>query len=95
VRLAGKRFRSTWTVTELDVGQRVVVEGKLMPKVDYAIEQRVEPLGNDSARLTVTMRYDLPLGLLGRLANKLGAERRALSEAGEVVAGIKRLAEGA
>ena len=93
VRLAGKRFRSTWTVTELDPGQRVVVEGQLMPKVDYAIEQRVEPLGGDAARLTVTMRYELPLGLLGRLANKLGAERRALSEAGEVVAGIKRLAE--
>lgn len=95
VRLAGKRFKSTWTVTQLDPGKRLVVDGELMPKVRYEIEQAVERQGDDRSTLTVTMRYELPLGILGRLANRLGAERRALNEAGSVVEGIKRLAEAA
>jgi hypothetical protein len=32
--------------------------------------------------------------VLGRVAGRLGVERRAEAEAGEVVAGMKRLVEG-
>ena len=93
VRLAGRHFRSTWTLLELEPGRCLTVEGELMRGVRYGITQAVEPTGETSCRLTFDMTYELPFGVLGRLAGRLGAERRALSEAGEVMAGIKRLAE--
>jgi hypothetical protein len=93
VRLAGRHFRSSWTLVELDPGRCLRVEGELMRGVRYGITQAVHPLDDTSSRLTFTMTYELPFGLLGRLAGRLGAERRALSEADEVMAGIKRLAE--
>lgn len=93
VRLAGRHFRSTWTLLELDPGRCLTVEGELMRGVRYGITQAVEATVDDASRLTFDMTYELPFGLLGRLAGRLGAERRALSEADEVMAGIKRLAE--
>ena len=95
VRLAGRHFRSSWTLLDLEPGRCLTVEGELMRGVRYGITQAVEPTGDASSRLTFDMTYELPFGLLGRLAGRLGAERRALTEADEVMAGIKRLAETA
>lgn len=93
VRLAGRSFTSTWELLELDPGRCLRVEGELMRGVRYGITQAVEPLGAARSRLSFTMTYELPFGVLGRLAGRLGAERRALDEADEVMAGIKRVAE--
>lgn len=93
VRLAGRSFTSTWELLELDPGRCLRVEGELLRGVRYGITQAVEPVDDRASRLTFTMTYDLPFGVLGRLAGRLGAERRALDEAGEVMAGIKRVAE--
>jgi hypothetical protein len=93
VRLAGRHFRSTWTLLELEPGRCLRVEGELMRGVRYGITQAVDQLDEGTSRLTFHMTYELPFGVLGRLAGRLGAERRALSEAAEVMAGIKRLAE--
>lgn len=93
VRLAGRSFTSSWELLELDPGRCLRVEGELMRGVRYGITQAVDPIGQDESRLTFTMTYDLPFGLLGRLAGRLGAERRALDEADQVMAGIKREAE--
>ena len=43
--------------------------------------------------MTLAIDYRLPFGPIGRLAAKLGAERRALDEAEQVLAGVARLAE--
>lgn len=93
VRLAGRHFRSTWTLVELDPGRCLRVEGELLRGVRYGITQAVQPADDATSRLTFTMTYELPFGLLGRLAGRLGAERRALAEADEVMTGIKRVAE--
>lgn len=93
VRLAGRSFTSTWELLELDPGRCLRVEGELMRGVRYGITQAVHPVGPADSRLTFTMTYELPFGVLGRLAGRLGAERRALDEADEVMAGIKRIAE--
>src|SRR3546814_10571010 len=92
VRLAGRSFSSTWTLVELEPGHRLRVEGQLMRGVRYGIAQAVTALDDETSRLTFKMTYELPLGLLGRLVGRPGAERRALSEAAEVMGGIKRLA---
>jgi hypothetical protein len=93
VKLAGRSFTSRWELLELDPGRCLRVEGELMRGVRYGITQAVEPVGDDASRLTFTMTYELPFGLLGRLAGRLGAEHRALDEADDVMAGIKRVAE--
>ena len=38
------------------------------------------------------MAYKLPFGPLGRLAGRLGAEKRAIDEAEQVLVGVARLA---
>jgi hypothetical protein len=43
--------------------------------------------------MTLTIDYSLPFGPLGRLAGRLGVERKALDEAGQVLKGVARLAE--
>src|SRR3546814_16239250 len=68
VRLAGRSFSSTWTLVELEPGHRLRVEGQLMRGVRYGIAQAVTALDDETSRLTFTMTYELPLGLLGRLA---------------------------
>lgn len=93
VRLAGREFRSKWTLLGLDPGRCLEVEGELMRGVRYGITQRVEPMGASSSRLSFAMTYELPFGILGRIAGRLGAERRAINEAGDVMSGIKRVAE--
>jgi hypothetical protein len=51
----------------------------------------IEPLGADRTRLSLTMAYKLPFGPLGKLAAKLGAEKRAVDEAEQVLVGVARL----
>ncbi len=58
----------------------------------YAMTESLEDNGAASV-LTLRIDYTLPFGPVGRLAGKLGAERRALDEAQQVVLGIASLAE--
>jgi hypothetical protein len=49
----------------------------------------VEPSGPNRSRLTVRISFTMPLGLLGRVADALGAQRRAQREAEEVLTNLK------
>jgi uncharacterized membrane protein len=93
VRLAGKRFTSTWEVTELQERRRLQVTGSVLPGTRYSMTEQLDERPGDRTRLTLEIDYSLPFGPLGRLAAKLGAERRALDEADGVLAGIARLTE--
>ncbi|GAC1588183.1 MAG: hypothetical protein NVS3B21_03690 [Acidimicrobiales bacterium] len=91
-RLFGKRYRSTWTVEEIDPGRRIRSRGVIGPGVSYLLTQDLAPTAV-GCHLTITIDYRLPLGPLGRLASKLGVAGRASTEAAEVLAGLKRAAE--
>jgi uncharacterized membrane protein len=93
VTLAGRRFTSTWEVTAIAPGRCLAIAGRLLPGTRYEMTERLEPLADGRTRLVLEMAYALPFGLLGRLANKLGAEARALDEAAQVLEGIRRVAE--
>lgn len=93
VKVAGKRFESSWEVTALDSGRSLAIEGDVGYGVRYALRESVEPLGPDRSRFGIHITYGLPLGVLGRLAARLGVERRARQEAVEVVEGMKALVE--
>lgn len=91
VTLVGRRFTSTWTVTAIDVPRLLTVEGSVVPGTWFATTEELDPVGQDASTLSLRMDYRLPFGPLGRLASRLGAERRAIDEAGGVLEGIRRL----
>jgi hypothetical protein len=93
VRLGGKRLRSEWEVTAIDPGTRLAIAGSVLPGTRYEMEEVVTPSGPGRTTLRLTMRWKLPFGPLGRLAGRLGAERRAVEEAEQVLDGVRRLAE--
>lgn len=92
VRIAGRRFRSEWEVTAIDPGTRLVIAGSVLPGTRYEMEEGIAPEA-EGTRLRLTMRWRLPFGPVGRLAGRLGAERRAVDEAEQVLDGVRRLAE--
>jgi hypothetical protein len=93
VAVAGRRFRSRWEVVDIDPGRSLAIEGSVLPGTHYRMEEAVEALDPARSRLCLTMRYRLPFGPLGRLAGKLGVERRAVEEAEAVLAGVAQLAQ--
>lgn len=93
VKVAGRRFESTWVVTAFDPGRSFAIEGHVGYGMRYCLREMVEPLGDDRCRFRLLITYSLPLGPLGRLAGRLGVERRAAAEAAEVVEGLKAVAE--
>jgi uncharacterized membrane protein len=85
----GRRFESEWVITELLPGRRVAMEGTIGVGARYCLVEEVDPQGPDRSRLTVRITFTLPGGLLGRLAEGLGAQRRAQREAEQVLTNLK------
>ena len=94
VRLLGRSFDSEWVVTAIDPGRSLTIEGDVGYGVRYCLTESLEALGPDRCRFGLHIDYRLPLGVLGRVADRLGVGRRAEAEAGEVLAGMKALVEG-
>jgi uncharacterized membrane protein len=93
VRQVGKRFESEWTVLDLEAGRRLVIEGSVGFGVTYRLTEDVAERSPASCEFSLTVDYTLPFGPLGRVASKLGVEKLAEREAGEVVSGLKALVE--
>lgn len=93
VKLGGKQFTSTWTVTDFEPGRVITVTGSVLPGTKYSMTEEVTGRGRSGSTLAVTVEYSLPLGWLGRLAGRMGAERRALTESEQVVEAIAELAQ--
>lgn len=88
VEVAGRSFTSEWTVTEIEPGRALVVEGSIAPGTHYEMAERLSPDG-DGTTLSLEMTYRLPFGPLGRLAARLGLESRAIDEASTVLTSIR------
>lgn len=93
VRLAGRRWSSDWSVVHLEERRRLAVEGSIAPGTGYRLDQQLEAADDDRTVLTVVATYELPLGPLGRMASRLGVERRVDDELRVVVEGVARVAE--
>ena len=61
--------------------------------IDSTFDYIFEPEG-DGCRLTVRVDYDLPGGILGRLANKVVVERKNVEDLRAGLQNLKRLLEG-
>lgn len=95
VTLAGRRFESDWTVAGVVPGRCLAIEGSVLPGTHYRINEEITPTGASTCRVTLRMHYRLPFGPLGRLAGKLGVERRATTEAEGLLDGLKQVVESA
>jgi uncharacterized protein YndB with AHSA1/START domain len=69
LRLAGRKFKVRWTVVENDPCRRVVWEGRGPVASHARVEYGFAPNG-DGTSFSYLNRYDLPGGLLGRLAER-------------------------
>jgi uncharacterized membrane protein len=94
IKVLGRRFESDWRVTELQPGRRLALEGTIGVGARYCLVEEVAPLGPDRSRFTVRISFTMPLGVLGRVAGALGAQRRAEFEAEEVLRNVKARLEG-
>lgn len=95
VSVLGRHFESDWTVTDLQPDRVVALEGTIGIGARYCLVEEVEPLGPARSRFTVRITFTMPFGLLGRMADALGVQRRAQREAEEVLANVKARLESA
>jgi carbon monoxide dehydrogenase subunit G len=93
VRKLGRCFRSRWRVTDIDPGRMLAIEGSIGLGATYRLTEEVAAMSATTSRLRLTVDYQLPFGLLGRLAARAGVERLAAGEASQVVEGLKALLE--
>ena len=93
VRQIGRCFESDWEVLDIEPGRLLEIEGSVGFGVRYRLTESVDAVGTDASRMTLQVDYTLPFGPLGKVASRLGVERLAEREAGEVLEGLKRVIE--
>lgn len=92
LKLAGRKFKVHWTVVENDPCRRVVWEGRGPVASHAKVIYEFESAGADATQFSYTNEYDLPGGVLGRMAGRAVSRVTAKEVAGSL-ARLKRLAE--
>lgn len=93
VRFARRAWTSEWRVEEIEPPKLLRIAGELPGGTPYELTEQIESLGAGRTRLSIRGDYDLPFGMLGRLIDRMGAEKRARSEMNEVLQGVAHSAE--
>jgi uncharacterized protein YndB with AHSA1/START domain len=92
LKLAGRKFHVDWTVVENDPCRRVVWEGRGPVRSRARVVYEFEQNGLGGTRFAYTNEYDLPGGVIGRLAGRSLA-RMTAKELDGSLARLKRLVE--
>ena len=92
MKVAGQRFKLSWTVVESDPPSRVVWEGEgpMGSKAKAVYELR--PNGNGGTRFSYMNQYDLPGGFAGKLAGR-AVTKASGGEADRSLGRLKELVE--
>jgi len=93
IKVLGVELETNWEVVEVVPNSLLRVEGTSHGKGRASLTQQVSPDGTGS-RVTFTVDYDPPFGVLGEIADKLVFERRNEDQADEILARLKALCEG-
>ena len=91
-RVLGHELDSEWRVTEFDRPRRVRYEAGSTQGGRLEMVQTVRPLDHGS-EVTLEIDYELPGGILGRIADKVIAERQNEHDAERSLEALKRIAE--
>jgi ligand-binding SRPBCC domain-containing protein len=72
-RIAFKGFQFTWAIVieSVKTGEKVEIRQKLGVFNSWSLTQTLEDHGNNSTLLKDMVEYDMPMGLLGKLADDL------------------------
>ncbi|MGB3412480.1 MAG: SRPBCC family protein [Microthrixaceae bacterium] len=93
VRFARKDWSSEWRVDDVEPERMLRISGSLPGGTPYTMTERLRALENNRTKLSIQGDYELPFGMVGRMIDRLGAEKRARTELNEVLNGVARLAE--
>ena len=93
IKVLGVELETKWEVTEVVANRLVRVEGTSHGNGRASLTQEVGADGAGS-RVTFTVDYDPPFGVLGDIADKLVFEHRNEEQAEEILARLKTLCEG-
>ncbi len=91
-RVLGHELDSEWRVTEFDPPRRVTYEASSAEGGRLEMVQTVRPLEQGS-EVTLEIDYELPGGILGRIADRVIAERQNEHDAERSLEALKRIAE--
>lgn len=92
LKLAGQRFKVRWTVVENDPCRRVVWEGRGPVASHARVVYEFAPDGDGRTRFSYSNEYDLPGGVLGRIATRTVSKVTAKELDGSLTR-LKRLVE--
>lgn len=93
IRLAGMELETDWEVTELEPNVLLRVEGRSQGGGRATLVERISPEGGGS-RVAFEVDYDMPLGVLGDIADKLvGIEQHHEEDAERILSRLKELCE--
>ena len=93
VKLAGKELATDWEVVEVQAPMLLRVEGRSAHNGRAALTDRVTPTADGGSRVELEVEYDLPLGFLGEIADKLVIERKNEDDAETILQRLKELCE--
>jgi uncharacterized membrane protein len=92
LKLAGQRFKVRWTVVENDPCRRVVWEGRGPVASHARVVYEFAADGEDRTRFSYSNEYDLPGGVLGRIATRTVSKVTAKELDGSLTK-LKRIVE--
>ena len=94
MKLAGKSFKVTWTVAELERPNLAVWEGEGPAGSKAHVRYELEPAGDGGTRFTYENEFELPGGILGRAAGRTVGDRVSRREAEKSLENLARVVEG-
>jgi uncharacterized protein YndB with AHSA1/START domain len=92
--LAGRGFTVRWTVTGLERPRRAIWEGEGPLRSSARVGYELEPEADGNTRFHYQNSFELPGGLLGRLASRLAGKASFEREARRSLENLDRLFRG-
>ncbi len=92
VKVLGIEFDTDWEVTSVVADTLIELKGKSLSNGTARLVQQIVPEG-DGCRVTFTVDYDPPFGLLGEIADKVLFERQNEQQAERILLALKGICE--
>ncbi|MEA2353323.1 MAG: hypothetical protein QOJ14_1737 [Thermoleophilaceae bacterium] len=93
MKIAGQRFRLSWTVVEADRPNRIVWDGRGPMHTKAKAIYELSASGDGGTRFSYMNEYELPGGVAGRIAGRAIAKASG-READRTLERLKQLVEG-
>jgi uncharacterized membrane protein len=93
IKVAGVDLTSEWEVVEVSPPNLLRFRGRSAANGSAELTERIEQTA-DGSLVALTVDYELPLGLLGKVADKLVLERQSEQSAEDILERLRALCTG-